>query len=155
MKAIYFILLSFCIILFSCKDDYSFCTETRTVQFSSYFYKKVGNQEITTNAPDLKIIDLSTSQTIFSNQPNISSFSLVLNPLKDSMRFYISLAPQFQADTLTVVYSTTNKALSPECGVISIHQISKTYTTKHTLDTVKLTNAAVTNDLLPNTKIIF
>ena len=155
MKICYLILFAFCILLISCKDDYSLCTESRTVQFSSYFFKKVGSQEITTNAPDLKIIDLNTNQTIFSNQPNISSFSLVLNPLKDSMRFHISLAPQFQADTLTVVYTTSNKSLSPECGVISVHQISRTYTTKHTLDTVKLTNAAVTNDLLPNTKIFF
>lgn len=152
----YTFLIALVCLLFSCKDDYTLCTESRTVQFNSFFYRKINGLEVTANAPDLKIIDLKNNATIFSNQPNIPSFSLVLNPLVDSMKFYISLSPTLQADTLTVVYSTQNKALSAECGVISTHIISKAYTTKHTLDTVKLTNSAVVNDnLAPNTKIFF
>jgi pantothenate kinase len=148
-------ILSLVVLLFSCTDDYSLCTESRTVQFSSFFYKKVGGQEITANAPSLLIKDLATNQELFSNQPNLASFSLVLNPLVDSMKFYISLAPTLQADTLTVVYTTTNKTLSAECGAISTHKITRATTTKHTLDTVKLTNVNVDNGLVPNTKIIF
>lgn len=149
------ILFLLSVTLFSCKDDYTFCSESRTVQLSSFFYKKIGTQEVTTNAPELKLIDIGTAQTLLTNQQNASSFSLVLNPLKDSMRFYISIAPTLQADTLTVVYTSASKALSPECGIISTHKILKAYTTKHTLDTVKLTNTAVDNDLAPNTKIFF
>lgn len=148
-------ILSLLVLLFSCKDDYSLCTESRTVQFTSYFYKKVGGQEVTTNAPNLRIIDLSTNQDLFSNQPNVSSFSLVLNPLVSTMKFHISLATNLQADTLTVNYTTTNKALSAECGAISIHKILSASTTKHTLDTVKLTNVNVDNGSTPNTRIIF
>ena len=156
MKLRYALLLALVYVLSSCTDSYTICNENRTVQFNSYFYKKVNGQEVTANAPDLRITDLSNNALIFSNQPNIASFSLVLNPLVDSMKFHISLSPTLQADTLTVVYTSQNKTLSPECGVISTHIISKAYTTKHTLDTVKLTNASVVNDnLAPNTKIFF
>jgi pantothenate kinase len=149
------LILSLVVVLYSCTDDYSLCTESRTVQFSSFFYKKVGGQEITANAPNLRIVDIGNNQEIFNNQPNVASFSLVLNPLVDSMKFYISLAPTLQADTLTVVYTSTSKSLSAECGTISTHKITRATTTKHTLDTVKLTNVNVDNGLVPNTKIIF
>jgi pantothenate kinase len=141
--------------LFSCTDDYTLCTESKVVQFSSFFYKKVGAQEVTANAPNLKIINLANNLEIFSNQINVASFSLVLNPLTDTMRFHISLASTLQADTLTVIYSTANKTLSAECGVISTHKILKAITTKHTLDTVKLTNVNVDNSPEPNSRIIF
>lgn len=142
-------------LLESCTDSYTICNESRIVQFNSFFYKKVSGQEIATNAPNLRIIDINTQQDIFSNQPNVSSFSLVLNPLVDSMKFYISLSPSLQADTLIVKYTTTNKSLSAECGIISTHKILSATTTKHTLDTVKLTNVNVDNAAAPNTKIIF
>jgi hypothetical protein len=149
------LILSLVVVLFSCTDDYSLCTESRTVQFSSFFYRRVGGQEVTANAPNLRITDASTNQEIFSNQPNVSSFSLVLNPTVSTMKFYISLSPTLQSDTLTVNYTSSSKSLSPECGVISVHQILSATTTKHTLDTVKLTNAIVDNGAAPNSKIIF
>ena len=156
MKLHYTLLLALVYALSSCTDTYTICNENRTVQFNSYFYKKVNGQEVTANAPDLKIIDLTSNATILNNQLNTPSFSLVLNPLVDSMKFHIALSPTLQADTLTVVYTSQSKSLSTECGVISIHTISKAYTTRHTLDTVKLTNSAVVNDnLSPNTKIFF
>ena len=156
MKLRYTLLLALVYALSSCTDSYTICNQNRNVQFNSYFYRKINGQEVSANAPDLKIIDLRLNATIFSNQLNVSSFSLVLNPLVDSMKYHIALSPNLQADTLTVVYTSQNKTLSPECGVISIHTITKAYTTRHTLDTVRLTNSAVINDnLLVNTKIFF
>jgi hypothetical protein len=141
--------------LLSCTDNYTLCTESKLVQLSSFFYKKVGGQEVISNAPSLTIKDLGTNQTIFSNLVNVPSFSIVLNPTLDSMKFFISLSPTLQADTLTVVYTTGSKPLTPECGTITTHKILSAKTTKHTLDTVKLTNDTVDNGLAPNTKIIF
>jgi Family of unknown function (DUF6452) len=155
MKQICCILLTFLVLFSSCKDNYTFCNESKTVQFSSSFYKKIGTTEVSTTAPDLKVVDIASGALLIANQQNLSSFSLSLNPLKDSMKFQISLASSLPVDTLTVIYSTQNKALSPDCGVISVHNVIKAYTTKHTLDTIKITNTTVNNDNLQNSRIIY
>lgn len=145
------------IILFlnSCKDEYTLCSTSKTVSFIGGFYQKISGSDVSARVPNLNIYLLNTgSSAIYSNQQNAHTFSLPLNPQADSSRYVISISAA-QSDTLTIVYSTQSISLSPECGSVFNNNITKVYTTAHSLDSAVLINAVINTNPLENAKIFF
>lgn len=149
------VLFSLCSLLFySCKDEYTLCTLSKQVNFTGTFYQRQGNNDIAVPAPNLSVYILGNGSPVISNQVNAASFSLPLNQLKDSAQYVLTLM-NAQADTLTVVYSSQVSNLSPECGQITYHNISRSYVTGHTIDSVKIIRPLINTEPATNVKVYF
>ncbi len=142
-------------LLQSCRDDYNICNLPRDVKFTAGFYKKTGATEVAISAPNLNIYTLNSSTFIYQNQNNASTFALPLNPVVDTSKFVIRVENTLQADTLSIIYTSRQVLLSPECGSVAYYSLVKILTTTNTIDSVKITNSEVLTVSNSNAKIYF
>ncbi len=149
----------FLIVIFSnwgCKDEYNICNEPKDVRFIANFYQKIGSVEQLTTAPNLNVSSIPGNAFIYTNQPNINSFSIPLNVGVDSAKYIISLSSALPQDTLTIVYTTQGgQNVSPNCPPLFLHNITRLYSTKNTIDSVKIINPVLNTSLSQNAKIYF
>lgn len=145
----------FLFILSSCKDEYTICTLAKEVNFTSAFYRHVGANDVAVSAPVLSVFALNAPTSIYNRQANASSFLLPLNPAADSARYVIIVDDNTTSDTLTVVYTSQSTILSPECGSVITNNISRLYSTTHTIDSVKIISNAVSTTSMQNARIYF
>jgi hypothetical protein len=110
---------------------------------------------VKTTPAELTLKYPAATNYIYNQQAGISDLVLSPDPTADSLRYYIKLGTALPADTLTMVYSTRTVNLSPECGDIFVHTISRVYCTIHTLDSVKIINTAVNNIVTENFRIYY
>ncbi len=150
----YFFIVSI-FLLQSCRDDYNICTLPRDVKFSAGFYKKTGASEVAIVAPNLNIYTLNSSTYIYQNQNNASTFALPLNPVSDTSKFVIRVENTLQADTMSIIYTSRQVLLSPECGNVTYYSLVKILTTTNTIDSVKITNSEVLTVSNSNAKVYF
>ena len=141
--------------LYSCKDEYTLCNLPKEVNFTAGFYKRVGTADVSSPAPSLTLFLLNGTSPIYSQQQNAASFGIPLNPAVDSSRYVITLANGAQSDTLTIVYTSQSSTLSAECGSVILNNITRLYSTAHTIDSVKITSSAVNTTPLQNAKISY
>ena len=153
LKTLFFLAITG-ILFTSCKDEYTICNLSKNVSFVGGFYKKSGSADVPTSVSYVTMYLLDGGGgPIFSNS-TLQSFSLPLNPVLDSSRYVIILNSN-PVDTLTIVYKTQTVNLSPECGNIFNHTITKLYSTKHTLDSARLVNPTINTNPLENGRIYF
>ncbi len=154
---IFFIaILSAVFLITSCRDDYSICNPTKDVRFIGGFYQRISGVDVPIQAPSLSIILLNAANPIYSNEPNLLEFSLPLNQQVDSAKYVLSLGNNQPLDTMTIVYSSQNApADANACGLYFVHTISKIYTTKNTIDSVKLIQPLINTSAMQNAKIYF
>ncbi len=157
MKVFYYSTIIFFTALFmqSCKDEYTICNLPKDARFIAGFYQRVGNADVTALAPNLSLYSLNGANLIYSNQTNLSTFSLPLSSTVDTSRYVLILGTNLQSDTLTIVYSSQLVSLSPECGSVTYNNINKLWSTYHTIDSVKIINPTVNTSLSQNAKIYF
>jgi Family of unknown function (DUF6452) len=148
-------LVGILISLFSCRDEYSICTQGKEIRMKADFFEAPTGVDIPKNAPSLSVTLLNGSTAIYSNQSNVNSFFLSLNPLVSSSKYVISVGNNLQSDTVTINYTTLSTIISAECGNANFNTISTIQTTLHTIDSVKITNSLVTNSPIQNAKIYF
>jgi hypothetical protein len=141
--------------LYSCKDEYTLCNLTKEVNFTAGFYQRVGATDISTPAPSLTIFLLNGTSPIYSQQQNAASFALPLNPAADSSRYVIAVANGAPPDTLTIVYTSQSSLLSAECGSVTVNNITRLYSTTHTIDSVKITASSINTTPMQNAKIYY
>lgn len=154
-KKLFLIFIVGVTILTSCKDEYTLCDLSKDVRFIATFNQRINGADVLTPAPNLNIIQLSNNSALYTQQANIATFSFPLNSLIDSAKYSFKLAGNLQADTVTIIYTSTGTNLSLECGAVTYHNISKIKTTTNTLDSVKITNPVLNTDLLLNAKFYF
>ena len=141
--------------LSACKDEYTICNLSRNVNFNAGFYQRVSGADVSAMAPNFTIYLLNNSlYPIYNNQVNAKSFSLPLDPVRDSSRYVISIGPG-QADTLTIVYTSASVTLSEACGAVFHNNLTRVYSTAHSLDSARIVNPAVTSSGLENARIYF
>ena len=146
----------FCIILIgSCQDTYNICDKARDVSLKAGFYHITAGTVNSVTVPSLSLSIYDTSIVYYNQVPNLSSFSIALNPSLDSSRYSIRLSNTSVADTLTVVYTSEAVNLSPECGIIYINNLLRTYSTHHTIDSVQIINPVNNTTSGENIKIYF
>ena len=143
------------LLLQSCRDDYNICNQPRDVKFVAGFYKKTGATEIASSAPNLNIATLNSNNSLYQNQVNTSNFSLSLNPVVDTSKFVIRVENSLQADTMSIIYTTRQVLISPECGIANFHSIIKVLSTLNTIDSVKIISTEVANIQSINAKVYF
>ena len=141
--------------LYSCKDEYTLCNLPKEVNFTAGFYQRVGTTDVSAPAPSLTIFLLNGTNPIYSQQQNAASFGIPLNPAVDSSRYVITVVNGAQSDTLTIVYTSQSSTLSAECGSVILNNITRLYSTAHTIDSVKITSSAVNTTPLQNAKIYY
>ncbi len=139
----------------SCKDEYTLCDLSKDVRFIASFNQRINGTDVLMAAPNLSITQLSNNSALYTQQVNVSTFSFPLSPVADSAKYSFKLANNLQADTVTIIYTSTGTNLSLECGPVTYHNISKIKTTTNTLDSVKITNPVLNTDLLQNAKFYF
>jgi hypothetical protein len=139
----------------SCRDDYSICNQGKEVRFKADFFEAPTGVDIPKNASSLSVLLLNSSTAIYSNQPNVNNFFLSLNPQIIAAKYVINVGNNFQADTITINYTTQSTIISAECGNANFNSISTIQTTLHTIDSVKISNGLVTNSPMQNAKIYF
>ncbi len=149
------LLMTSILLLQSCRDDYNICNLPRDVKFTAGFYKKTGATEIAISAPNLNIYTLNSSTFIYQNQNNVSAFLLPLNPVVDTSKFLIRVENTLQADTMSIIYTSRQVLLSPECGNVTYYSLLKILTTTNTIDSVKITNSEVLTGSNSNARIYF
>ena len=142
-------------IIGSCRDDYSICNENREVKFAATFYQKMAGVDIIATAPSLSIKNIAANTSAYTNQSNQTNFYLTLDAQKDSLQYLVMLANNLPPDTLTIVYTSQSRNISADCGNVFMYNITKIYSTIHSIDSIKLLNPAVTNSLTQNAKIYF
>ena len=156
MKNKLFILYIVCISLFTgCTDEYTICDLSKDVRFIGTFYQRINGADVLSPAPNLSITQIPTNAPIFNQQANVATFSFVLNSALDSSKYIFKIANNLVADTVTIIYTSTGVNLSPECGSVTYHNISKITTTLNTIDSVKITNSKLNTDLLQNAKFYY
>lgn len=155
MKKLFLIFIFGIIILTSCKDEYTICDLSKDVRFIATFNQRVNGADVLLNAPSLNIILLTNNSSIYTQQANVSTFSFPLNSLVDSAKYSFKVANNLQADTVTIIYTSTGANLSLECGAVTYHNISKIKTTTNTIDSVKIINPVLNTDLQQNAKFYF
>jgi len=142
-------------ILPSCKDEYTICNLSKDVRFIGTFFQRISGADVLAPAPNLSITQIPTNALIFNQQPNVATFSFALNSVLDSAKYIFKIANNLQADTVTIVYTSTGENLSPECGAVTYHNILKITSTLNTIDSVKITNPKLNTDLLQNAKFYY
>ena len=138
-----------------CKDEYTICDFNTSVNEKSGFYHINGGIEQVAYAPSFSLSALGVPLAIYSAVPNLSKFSLPLNPLLDSAKFQLSINNNVTIDTITFFYNSHSMLLSPECGSIYVHNLTRIKTTKHKLDSVSISNGVINNISGENVKIYF
>lgn len=141
------------VVLYSCKDEYTLCTQAKDVNFTAGFYQRVGTADVSAPAQSLTIFQLNATTPIYSSQQNAATFGIPLNPAADSSRYVITLGSNLQSDTLTIVYTSQSAPLSVECGNVILNNITRLYSTAHTIDSVKITASAINTTPTQNAKI--
>jgi Family of unknown function (DUF6452) len=138
----------------SCEDNYTICDQSKIVNYKAGFYNKSGTIDVPVTPTTLTLTFPGATTFIYNQQGGISSLILALNPTTDSLRYFIKVN-SLPADTITFVYTTGQQTLSPECGDITIHNLTRAWTTTHTLDSVKIVAPSVNNMLKENLKIYY
>jgi Family of unknown function (DUF6452) len=138
----------------SCKDNYTICNESKTVNYKAGFYNKSGTLDVPVTPSTLTLTFPGATTFIYNQQAGIASLVLALNPTTDSLKYFIQVNSQ-PADTITFVYTSAQQTLSPECGDITVHNFTRVRTTTHTLDSVKIVASSVNNVLKENLKIYY
>ncbi|MDB5201982.1 MAG: hypothetical protein JWQ27_1391 [Ferruginibacter sp.] len=139
----------------SCSDVYTICTASTAVNLSAGFYKANSFPEVKRAASNFTITNLNSNTVIYNQFANLTDFYLVLDPTRDTAKYAFRVNGISQADTISFVYQTTTKAISLECGSVKVHRLTSVYATSNTIDTIKLVNPEVTNDLAENIRIYF
>ncbi len=150
----FFLMLSAVFCTFSCKDSYTLCNLSKTVNLIAGFYRQSGGVDVPTPAPSFSLFLLNGSNAVYSNQPNTASFTLPLNPAVSTAKYVISESAS-QSDTLTIVYTSRDTNLSYDCGNVFYNNITALYTTTHTIDSVKIVRPAINTDQVENVRIYF
>jgi Family of unknown function (DUF6452) len=143
-----------CFFAVSCKDNYTICDQSKIVNYKAGFYNKSGAIDVPVTPTALTLTFPGATTFIYNQQGGISSLILALNPTTDSLRYFIKVN-SLPADTITFVYTTGQLTLSPECGDITVHNLTRAWTTTHTLDSVKIVSPGVNNVLKENLKIYY
>ena len=86
-----FLLLS----VFSCKDEYTICGQSKIVVFKTGFY---ANGELPSAVPSLTI-GLLSGTYIYNKKQNLYNAAFSINPAVDSAAYFIKLADNSPADT--------------------------------------------------------
>ncbi len=156
MKVFFYIAVASLLLLtIGCKDTYTLCEESTTVNYKAGFYNKNGAADIPVTPSSLTLTFPGISTFIYNKQQGVSTLVLALNPTTDSLKYFIKVAETLPADTITFVYSTGIQQLSPECGSITTHNLTRAATTTHTLDSVKIMAPAVNNIPAENIRIYY
>ncbi len=137
--------------VFSCKDEYTICGQSKIVAFKVGFY---ANGELPSAVPSLTI-GLVGGTYIYNKKQNLYNAAFSINPAVDSAAYFIKLADYLPADTLTVVYTTQSLFISADCGSVYTNAISRAYCTKNTIVSVKITDAAINLTGNENIKIYY
>jgi hypothetical protein len=58
-------------------------------------------------------------------------------------------------DTITVGYTTSTVVLSPDCGSIFNHNLTRVRTSTHVLDSIQIVDPFVRNSIVENVRIFF
>jgi Family of unknown function (DUF6452) len=146
----------FTLILVSCKDEYNICNEPRNVKFIGNFYKRIAGADVTTAVTNLTITLPGGTVPVIDAQPNTSSFFVSFDPTKDSIKYILTLGGGLPKDTVTLFYTNTGiPTISPDCGPIFGHNITRATTTINTIDSIVIINPVANTSLSQNAKIYF
>lgn len=149
-------ILSIIFLVGSCRDDYSICNPTKDVRFVGGFYQRVSGVDLPTPVPSFSLSLLNSTDLIYNSQPNLLEFALPLNQSFDSAKYVLSLGNNQPLDTMTIIYTSQNgPAEANACGLFFVHTISKIYSTKNTIDSVKIIQPLVNSSSVQNAKIYF
>jgi Family of unknown function (DUF6452) len=154
-----FIILFFLsITISSCGDEYTLCNISKDVRFVAGFYQKGLATDVPKTAPLMNVFSLPNNSVLYDNIVNATLLAIPLTPnlsAVDSAKYSIKVNATGLLDTITIVYTTQVFQISNECGGANGNTIVKMTSTKHFIDSVKVTKPSVINDQLQNAKIYF
>lgn len=144
-----------CIEMTACTDEYTICSQSKNSNLNCAFRSISNNADVPFVASSLTLSNLSSGNLLFDQKPGISSVSTNLSALLDSTSFAIKASSTMPADTFTVYYTRAKLFLGLECGEIDVFNISRINTTTNSIDSIRVLNAAVTNNFQSNINIYF
>ncbi|RYF91876.1 MAG: hypothetical protein EOO03_00280 [Chitinophagaceae bacterium] len=144
-----------CAAFTSCTDQYTICNQAKISNLNSSFRTISNNTDVSFTPAALTMRDITSGNLLFDQRAGISSVSSNLSLSTDSTSFSLQVAPAMPTDTFTVYYSKSRQFLSLECGEIDVFTINRISNTTHKIDSIKLVDAAVNNNYLPNLRIYF
>jgi hypothetical protein len=137
-----------------CQDQYTICNQNKDVVMKAGFYRISGGAPVGAVAPELSVSSI-LGTTIFSRQTGVPAFTLTLNPVTDSVQYIIKMDNGLPNDTITVGYTTSTVVLSPDCGSIFNHNLTRVRTSTHVLDSIQIVDPFVRNSIVENVRIFF
>lgn len=138
----------------SCKDEYNICDQNRLITLNGGFFTVSGGMAVPVSVPNLTINNINGASVI-ANAPNSTAFSLSLNDQIDSSKFVFTLSTGLQSDTVTFFYSNQTVEISPSCGNVIVQNLRSVRSTINTIDSVRISNASVTNRLAQNVRVFY
>lgn len=155
------LLCSFFIAMMACTTERNPCLEPTVAKLNvgCYQYKSDTKTYIDTALPNANFIclDIDSASRLYWGAKKISKFSLVLSPLKDTVRWTLQVdSSKSKTDTISFVYERKLKFYSTGCGYGYTYALSQVLATAQNLDSVRISNNEVTTKAgVENVKIFF
>ena len=142
------VLLFSAILMTSCEQERSPCLQPTIVYVRAHTYQHLADSTTTdTLLPNPRWIAIDSGITLVYER-KVSNFAFTLNPLADSARYALqpdSAVARF--DTMVFYYKKRLQFLSNSCGYTYFYSLEDIKSTLHLIDSVKLENADVNNNV--------
>lgn len=117
------------------------CRKDKYVRMEAAFYQATYNstsETTTISSETLKNISVKGigSDSILYENDTLSSVVLPLKKFENTTRFQITYGKL--TDTITVLHTNTDTYISLECGCVKTFVLDSVYSTKHFIDSVKI-----------------
>lgn len=143
------LVLPLCLALYACNTERGPCLEPLAAKVNVRCYQHVdsNNTYVDTLLPNANFVslDIDSARYWYWGAKEISSFSIVLSPLRDTARWAIVPdSATAAADTLTFIYSRKLKFVSNACGYSYTYSLQQVLATRKNIDSVYIGNTDVT-----------
>lgn len=136
------VIIAVCVLTGMASCDYDDqCRKDRYVRLQAGFYKTTRNTTtgtITVSAVSLYNLSLEGlgSDSILYDKDTLSSVIMPLKKFDTQTKFRITWGSL--SDTITILHTNTDTYVSLECGCIKTYVLDSVYSTKHFIDSIKI-----------------
>jgi len=135
-------------VLNSCETERDPCLQPVTAYLRIRTMQNITDSTTTDSLlPSARWIAVDSGVRVYYG-PNVSRFSLSLNPMVDSSRYAVQPdSAAFSFDTLTFFYGRRLQFLSNACGYTYFYTLRSVKTTFHNVDSVRLKNDEINGNV--------
>jgi hypothetical protein len=144
-------------IIISCSGEPDCSIVSRATLFGGFYGENADGRVVKTTRPLLSIMAIRAGEdsTLLNRKENAESFDLPLQYTADTTAIIFYYGDFVLSDTITFWHTNTPYFVSLECGFDMKQVVTKMDYTKHSIDSIKLTNNNTNKDGKENLQIFY